>query len=54
MNYKMLEGVTREETIYPGFYKYMAPDGLRFWVGDSCYGSVIWDNDELGNLYYLK
>ena len=48
------EEVTRENTPYEGIYKYIAPDGFKFWVGDDCFGNVIWGKEILDNPYILK
>lgn len=45
--------VKKEKTQYDGVYKYIAPEGKKFWVKDTCYGNVIWGGDILINPYIL-
>lgn len=54
MIYNIEDKVKRESTQYEGLYKYTAPEGYRFWVGNYCYGNLIWSNEKLDNPYCLK
>lgn len=47
-------GVVREKTMYDGLYKYIAPEGYKFWVHNDCFGNVIWGREILENPYILK
>lgn len=50
----MNNNIRRENTPYESIYKYIAPEGYEFWVGNDCFGNVIWGKEVLDNPYYLK
>lgn len=55
MSSKIWNGeVKREPTSYDGIFKYVAPDGFKFYVGDDCFGSVVYGKEKLENPYILK
>ena len=47
-------GVVRKKTMYEDLYKYFAPKGYKFWVGNDCFGTVIYGREILENPYILK
>ena len=52
MIYNIEDKVKIESTQYEGLYKYTVSEGYRFWVGNYCYGNVIWGTEKLDNHYY--
>ena len=47
-------GQYRQPTTYESLFRYIAPDGYHWFVGDTDYGSIIYGENILQNPYDLR